>query len=170
MGKLYAPGLLWPRDVWRPWTRLFPLSAFLVLLSLPLLHVIYCSFILPMAVLNVGRDSYPSFPCMAAGMANSCTPPVKIILMTGNCFSFWGLLGCLLLRSRNNLALLLSNSSSPGSEQTTEDVRVVYINSGLLKQCSVHKCWLWRVVVVRQKHSWSLFSLILFLPLTQVVI
>lgn len=49
---------------------------------------------LPMAVLNADRGYSCNFPCIAAGTAGSSTPPVKIPIMTGNCFSFWGLLAC----------------------------------------------------------------------------
>ena len=124
-------------------------------------------YILPMAVLNV--DTVP-LVFLALPMARLTLAHHLILNLTGNCFSFWGLLGCLLISSRNSLAPLLSNPSSPGSEQTSEDIRVIYMNSGLFKQCSVHKCWLWKAVLPCQKHSCSLFSLILFLPLAQVVI
>lgn len=49
---------------------------------------------LPMAILNADRDYSCNFPCIAAGIASSVTPPVKLPVTTGNCFSFRGLLGC----------------------------------------------------------------------------
>lgn len=119
-------------------------------LSLSLLDLIVCAFIFYLWQLKCRQRE--TLPCTATGMANSCIPPVKILIMSGKCFSFWGLLSCLLISSRSDLAPLLSSPSSPGPEQKSEDIRAESIKSNLFEQCPVHRHWLWRMKILHQEH------------------